>query len=179
MAIQRRRRSQPLQRSRSQPVKRRRPRKTIRIDWRETGFRILIGFFGLINVVLIYFIVKQCATPPVTEEEVAEETRILQIEVLNGCGVPGIATRFTEYLRTRGFDVVKTENYESFNILKTVVIDRKGPVKNAQRIADALGLSYSRVLQEVNEVYLIDASIILGKDFRSLSSWREMEQGIE
>lgn len=179
MAMQRRRRAQPLQRSRSQPVKRKRPKKKIHIDWKETGFRTLIGFFSLINLILIFFIVRQCATPPVTEEEVIEETRILQIEVLNGCGVPGIATQFTEYLRALGFDVVKTENYESFNILKTVVIDRRGHVKNAQRLADALGLDDQRILQEINEAYLIDATIILGKDFRSLSSWRAMEQRIE
>lgn len=179
MAMQRRRRAQPLQRSRSQPVKPRRPRKTIHIDWRETGFRALIGFFGLINLVLLFFIVRQCATPPVTEEQVIEETRILQVEVLNGCGVPGVATQFTDYLRARGFDVIKTENYESFNILKTVVIDRRGNVTNARRLADALGLSYQRILQEVNEGYLIDASIILGKDFRSLNSWSAMEQPIE
>jgi len=177
--MQRRRRAQPLQRSRSQPVKRKRPKRKIHIDWRETGFKTLIGFFGLINLVLIYFIVRQCSTPVVTEEEVIEETRILQIEVMNGCGVPGVATQFTEYLRAQGFDVVKTENYESFNIIKTVVIDRKGHVENARRLADALGLSYQRVLQEVNEVYLIDATIILGKDFRSLSSWQTMEQRIE
>jgi len=179
MAMQRRRRAQPLQRSRSQPVKRKKPKKKIHIDWRETGYKILIGFFGLINLVLVYFIVRQCATPPITEEEVIEETRILQIEVLNGCGVPGVATQFTEFLRSHGFDVVKTENYESFNILKTVVIDRKGHVKNARRIADALGLNYQRVLQEVNEVYLIDATIIIGKDFRGLSSWQAMERGLE
>jgi hypothetical protein len=179
MAIQRRRRTQPLQRSRSQPVKPKRPGKPVHVDWRETGFRVLIGFFGLINFVLLFFIVRQCATPPMTEEEVIEETRILQVEVLNGCGVPGVATQFTDYLRARGYDVVKTENYETFNILKTVVIDRKGNMKNARRLADALGLSYQRILQEVNEGYLIDASIIVGKDFRSLSRWSDMEQHIE
>ncbi|MEJ2627894.1 MAG: hypothetical protein P8078_05005, partial [bacterium] len=28
-----------------------------------------------------------------------------------------MAAEFTEYLRRQGFDVVKTDNYESFNVL--------------------------------------------------------------
>ena len=105
---------------------------------------------------------------------VTETSDPLQIEVLNGCGVTGVASQFTDYLRSKGFDVVRIENYESFNVLKTVVIDRRGIIKNGVKIAKALGLNEGRVLQEVNEAYLIDASVILGKDYRQLTSWQMM-----
>jgi hypothetical protein len=94
---------------------------------------------------------------------------------LNGCGVSGVANKFTDHLRANGFDVVKTDNYESFNVLRTVVIDRRGNMENATRVAESMGLSEERVLQEVHEAYLIDATVILGKDFRQLAVWRLME----
>lgn len=177
MAPQRRRRVRPLRKLSTQPQPRRRPRKT-KIDWKDGVIKFFIGLVLLVDLVLVFFVIRQCSKPVVVgeEERIPEETRPLQIEVLNGCGVSGVAAKFTDYLRTKGFDVVKTENYESFNVLKTVVIDRRGNLKNGVRIAEALGLGEGRVLQEVNEAYLIDATVILGKDFRQLDSWQTMER---
>ena len=140
--------------------------------------KFLIGLVLVVDLVLVFFIIRQCSKPVPVERvaTVQEEPRILQIEVLNGCGVQGIANKFTDFLRVKGFDVVKTENYESFNVLETVVIDRRGDVKNCLRIAEAMGFGEERILQEVNEAYLIDATVILGKDFRQLESWQLMEQ---
>lgn len=140
--------------------------------------QLLIGLLLIVNLVLIFFIVRHCSKRPavVTEKQpVVEEARPLQIEVLNGCGVSGIAAQFTDYLRAKGFDVVKTDNYESFNIRRTVVIDRRGVLRNGVRVARALGLGEERVLQEANEAYLLDASLILGSDYRQLECWQEIE----
>lgn len=139
--------------------------------------KFLIFLVLVVDLVLIFFVVRQCSKPAVLVEEPKppEEPRILQIEVLNGCGVSGVANAFTDFFRTQGFDVVRAENYESFNVLRTVVIDRRGDMKNVVRIAEALGLGEERVLQEVNEAYLIDASVIIGKDFRRLPAWLQME----
>jgi len=116
--------------------------------------------------------IRHCSQPPVEEKLVVEPPRPLQIEILNGCGVSGIAAQFTDYFRARGFDVIRTENYETFNVLETVVIDRRDNRENSLRIAEALGLDESRILIEVNETIFFDATIILGKDFRQLESWR-------
>ncbi len=86
-----------------------------------------------------------------------------------------MAAKFTNYLREAGFDVVKTDNYESHNVEQTLIIERKGILKNGFKVADALGLNRSRVLQEVSDVYLIDATIILGRDFRAVQAWQDME----
>ena len=169
----------------SQPPQRRRkrPRKS-RSGWRDRLLQFLIAVVLVVDVVLVYFIVRQCSRPEPVAEEVAveEEPASIQIEVLNGCGVPEVAARFTDFLRARGFDVVKTANFEeefgrpNFNVNQTVVIDRRGNLRNGVRIAEALGLGESRVIQQVNEAYLIDASVVLGKDFRELSAWQGMER---
>jgi hypothetical protein len=149
----------------------------IKINWKDGLIKLLIGFVLVVDLVLIAFIVRRCSKPsPKTEVFDQGKARTLQIEVLNGCGVPGIAGQFTEYLRAKGFDVVKMENYESFNVTKTIVIDRQGNLQGAIQVAEALGLGKERAVQEVNDTYLLDISVVLGKDFRDLKIWKEMEK---
>lgn len=162
---------------RREPVRapRRKRRKPVDIDWKNELVKLFIFVFLAADLVLIYFVVRQCSRPAsvAVAEPAAEILRgPLQVEVLNGCGVTGVAHQFTDYLRSRKVDVVKTDNYESFNVLKTIVIDRRGSRENALRVAEELGLPDDRVLQEVNEAYLIDATVIIGKDFRQLTGWR-------
>jgi len=180
MTTQRRRRTiRPVRKPVSaRPPKKRRKKRTLTL--KEGIIRFLIVLFALAIAALIFSAVlsiRRCSAPFVEMpvEEVVEEPRILQVEVLNGCGVSGVADKYTEFLRSHGLDIVRSDNYESFNVLKTVVIDRRGDVQNSIQIAQILGLSEERVLQEVNEAYLIDASIIIGKDFRQLSSWKDVE----
>ena len=44
-------------------------------------------------------------------------SEIIQVEVLNGCGVKGLADRFTDYLRQNNVDVVNIKNYISRSLL--------------------------------------------------------------
>jgi len=173
--------------SKSRPRISRNPELKIKDGW----IKFLILIFIAANIFLIYNLIKQWSTPKasekitVPEEDVvikkkkqpvkAVDSAPLQIEVLNGCGVSGIAAEFTEYLRQKGIDVVKTDNYESFNVLETVIIDRRGRTERIKEIARSLGLDTSRILKEINEAYLIDATLILGKDYKQMSSWNKME----
>jgi hypothetical protein len=176
MTPQKRRRVRPVRKP-SLPPQRRRRLKPVRSDWRGRWLKTLIIVFCVIDMVLVYFAVRQCSSPveqaPQTEVQGREER--LQVEVLNGCGVDGVADKFTRYLREKNLDVVKTDNYESYNLLRTVIIDRQGNMENAVRIAEILGLGEDRILQEIHEEYLNDATILIGKDFRQLSAWKEME----
>lgn len=178
MPASRTRRRTPIKKQTTRSVRRRRPARRGQFDWKGGLIKFFIGLLIVVDVVLVFFIIRQCSRPAVevVEETVQEPVRPLQIEILNGCGVSGIAAQFTDHLRAQGFDVVKTDNYESFNVQRTVVIDRRGAVENSVRIAEALGLGADRVLQEVNEAYLIDATVILGKDFRQLPCWQTMEK---
>ena len=36
--------------------------------------------------------------------------KLIQIEILNGCGVEGIAELFTNFLRANNYDVISIEN---------------------------------------------------------------------
>ena len=95
-------------------------------------------------------------------------TRPIQLDVLNGCGAKGVSAKFTNYLRTKGFDVVEMRNYIKFNMTRTLVVDRAGNLEFARKVAAALGVSEDHVVQELNPAYFVDVSVIVGADFESL-----------
>jgi len=92
----------------------------------------------------------------------------IQVEVLNGCGFSGAADDITDYLRNMKYDVVQIGNYKSFDIEESIIIDRKGNYKIAEDIADSLGIDKVNVIQQINKNYLLDVSIIVGKDYKQL-----------
>ena len=171
------------------PQKKRNKRKPVKkSDIKNRLQKIAIIFFFIADAVLIYFFIRHCSVPAVTEDPqpVKEPVRqpvqqSIQIEVLNGCGVSGIAALFTEFLRDSGFDVVRTDNYMEngrirYNVLETTVVDRRGNIENARRIAAALRLDEDKVLSEPNELYLLDATVILGEDFKRMQIWKTLER---
>jgi len=98
-----------------------------------------------------------------------EASEIIQIEVLNGCGVSKIADRFTDYLRDRDFDVVNIGNYNSYDIDESLVIDRIGNLANARKVAETLGINKENVIRQLNDEYFLDVSLVIGKDYHKLN----------
>lgn len=92
----------------------------------------------------------------------------MQIEVLNGCGVDGIADMFTDSLRKKNIDVVNTGNYRSYNIDNSIVIDRTGNIYNAEYVAKVIGIDNKQVIQQKNKNYYLDITLIIGKDYKQL-----------
>lgn len=148
----------------------------------------MLTYGGVLAVVTLFVVVivvmlvgREPAGGPETDEfqllsESAEETmpdRRPQVEVLNGCGVGGIAAQAQEYLRERGFDVVNVENAKDFEYPETLVIDRGGDEAVARGLARALGTE--NVIRQVRPDLLLEATVILGEDYRQLKPYREIE----
>lgn len=93
--------------------------------------------------------------------------QLIQVEVLNGCGVAGVGDGLTDVLRAKGIDVVKTGNYRSFDIDNTFIIDRMGKVETANRVADSLNLDKRFIITEKNKSYFLDLTIVIGKDYKN------------
>ena len=94
--------------------------------------------------------------------------KTIRIEVLNGCGVAGVAEKVGRYLREAGFDVMTWKNADSFNYPETIVIDRTGNLENARRVADAMGLR-THIQQIVHDPYRIEqVAVIIGRDYDRL-----------
>ena len=90
---------------------------------------------------------------------------VYQVEVRNGVGVSGVAEQMRIYLRSKNYDVVWVGNHTSFDLDQTIVVDRRGNLEIARRIAASLGLPEDRISQEIRDEYHLDASIIIGRDY--------------
>jgi hypothetical protein len=144
---------------------------------RTLALNAVIVLLGVVVVYLAYaFVVRHVLNPPVSVTRTGDrEGGVIQIDVLNGCGVAGAATAFTTYLRARGYDVVEMRNYKTFGVEETLVIDRTGQVGNAEKVAYALGVKKGNIVRQINEDYFVDVSVLIGKDYKSLKPSHEGE----
>ncbi|HQV33698.1 MAG TPA: LytR C-terminal domain-containing protein, partial [Calditrichia bacterium] len=96
----------------------------------------------------------------------------VRIQVLNGCGVPGIAADFKKYLDDNGLEVGDTDNAGNFGYLQTRINTRPGSRMIAERVAEVLRLHPAQVHERNPEGAGVDIEIILGKDYRNLRPYR-------
>ena len=90
--------------------------------------------------------------------------QVVEVQVLNGGGVSGMAGLATEALRRDSFDVVEFGNASNFDPERpSVVISRAGSVSMAWAVADSLGIS--NVLSEPDPNLYVDVTVVLGSEW--------------
>jgi len=108
---------------------------------------------------------KQVVNPPLN--------RVIQLEVLNGCGTQGVAKIFSTNLKRHKYDVVSSGNYLKkgktfWKVVKTKVIDNTGNRENAEKLAEIIGIKKSNIESKVVASPIADITIVIGKDYRDL-----------
>ncbi len=94
----------------------------------------------------------------------------VRVQVLNGCGVKGLARRLTPALRGLGLDVRETKNAARNDYEQTLLINRTSKLEVAHALADSLGISPEQVTSEVSpNLADIDLTLIVGLDYRNLN----------
>lgn len=133
----------------------------------------VIGFLSLLLIILLAGVGTRIIYPRIENQRADNSAEligdIIQIEVLNGCGVPGLANRFTSALRKNGFDVVETGNFATFDVEETLVIARTFKTENARRVASALGVAEKNVIIEASDDFYLDATVVIGSDYQTLN----------
>lgn len=139
-----------------------------------SALNILVGVLLLVAAYLAYaFLADDVSAPPLESAKVYSPSgKPIQLDVLNGCGVSGVASRITAHLRRKGFDVVDMRNYKTFDLQETLVIDRVGNLATARQVAQAMGVKRENVIQEINPDYFVDVSVVIGRDYPALSAMR-------
>ena len=97
----------------------------------------------------------------------------IEIEILNGCGEPGLAAKFSDLLRKKRVDVVRSENADHFEYDKTILIQRNENISAIKHVVDALGFNMDnpeQVFMGIDPNLDVDLTLIIGKDFRTISS---------
>lgn len=132
-----------------------------------------IGFLSVLLIILLVALTTRIIYPRIFNQRAETESQliseIIQIEVLNGCGISGIANSFTGLLRENGFDVVETGNFDHFNLQETIVISRSGVLDNAKRVASALGVKEINVIREESPDFYLDVTVVIGHDHELLN----------
>ncbi len=130
---------------------------------------LLIASLGYISYT--FFLRTSSAQEDLKAQKTQSTTRIIQLDVLNGCGAKGVAAKITNYLRSNGFDVVEMKNYKTSHIHQTMVVDRVGNLDVARRVASAMGVSEKNIIQQINPDYFVDVSVIVGEDYASTQAF--------
>ncbi len=144
----------------------------------ETGSvsrsRRLLALAGTGALLITAFVLYKVAVPAVGESETVqgERTRTIQLDVLNATGESRLAQRLTDHLRRKGFDVVEMGNYREGVLEKTLVVDRGGNKQAALQVAGALGIPDRQVIEKRDNTLYLDVTVIIGKDFRTLSPFK-------
>lgn len=149
---------------------------------RMRGSRWLtVAILCLLAVVFVmgYFLLDRFVlTPPI--DATIESTDMLvrageqiQVNVMNGCGEDGVARQTMDYLRARGFDVVEITNYDHFAVERSFLIDRVGDTLSAHKVAYALGIPDSLIVEERDSTLYLRSSIVLGNDYAILKPFQE------
>ena len=106
----------------------------------------------------------------------ANPIRNIKVEVLNGCGIKGIAARTADFLRTHQVDVVRSDNADRYDYPNTVIISRNENVESLKAVSRSFGIAMNdetHILIVPDESLGVDVTVILGKDiydFPELSS---------
>jgi len=109
-----------------------------------------------LSVTYGFLIRKSIARPP------AE----FRIEILNGTGVKGVAQRAAENARKKGIDVFHVGNADNFGYEESILIGRKETC-DLDVLGQMLGCRNSIV--QLKSDSFVDATLILGADYRSLN----------
>lgn len=132
-----------------------------------------IGFLSLLLILLLIGLLTRIIFPRIQNQRVNDVSErisnIIQLEVLNGCGISGLAEQYTSTLRRSGFDVVETGNFDNFDMKETIVISRTYSTENAKRVARVLGIKEENILIEASDDFYLDATVVLGSDYKSLN----------
>lgn len=111
--------------------------------------------------------------PPVIPYVETEGPRmVIQVDVVNASNVRGAGRKTLEYLRERGFDVVELSTAPQA-VDSSMVIDRLGDRTSALKVASVLGIADSMVISGLDSMLFVRASVVLGKDLRTLEPFKE------
>lgn len=159
----------------------------MKLDLKKTvvnyTLNISIIILGALCVYLVFSLVTNTfLSKSKTEKDIKDSVKTgithqpnlsVQVDVQNGTGVNRVGAIFRDYLKVKGYDVVNLDDYKSTNVDKTIIIDRTGDTKKAQRIADVLGVSGRNIVQQINRELYLDATIVIGKDFNELKPYTD------
>ncbi len=101
-------------------------------------------------------------TPGDSREQLQAEAA--RIAIFNGSGVPGLAERTAEYLRSQGANIVQVGNADQA-YTSTTVIDRSGSPFALKYLVDLMRIASIKIVMRFDPNSAIDVELYLGADW--------------
>jgi anionic cell wall polymer biosynthesis LytR-Cps2A-Psr (LCP) family protein len=128
------------------------------IEDKELLFPHLKGEYLKLNI-------KQLLETISSSEVFDNEELNVTLEILNGTEVNGLAGRTAHLYQGYGYEVVTVGNADHHDYVSTIVLDRKGRLDIAEKVAEIIQCERVRTEIKNTELESTDVTIILGRDF--------------
>ena len=99
------------------------------------------------------------------QNQAIDEKKPVVIEVLNGNGAAGLASKTARFLRDRRLVVKKVSNSQSFNYKDTVIVDWKGNLEKSLKLAKMLKINPENIVVYDRQEKPLDTTLVLGKNW--------------
>ena len=109
--------------------------------------------------------VKHAMAANASNEFISPDALTITVEVLNGTKTPGLAGRARDLFQSYDLEVTAPNNADNDQYQNTVVLDRKGNLDAARKVADLIHCTriFSKPDPQIDQA--VDVTVILGKDF--------------
>jgi hypothetical protein len=97
------------------------------------------------------------------------QTENAKVSVLNGAGVPGLATRTSDYLAGQGVNVVNTGDATDLYSATTITSYTGNPYA-IKYLVELMGISENRIYIRFDPASQVDVEVILGYDWANNNS---------
>ena len=109
--------------------------------------------------------VKLALAANASSEFVAPDALTITVEILNGTKTVGLANRARDVFQSYDMEVMAPNNADNDQYSNTVVLDRKGSIETAKKVADIIHCTRIFSKPDPNMDQAVDVTVILGKDF--------------
>lgn len=89
-----------------------------------------------------------------------------EIQVLNSCGIPKVASQVRDLLINAGFDVVEVGNANHWDQEETIIALRNPHWTGGEALGQLLGTQ--NIIPLENPLIMVDATIFIGKDIQKV-----------
>ena len=142
---------------------------------------------SLLSIIIIGFIISSVnnflntglnISPPdlntlLTKSKYEKKTgHKIEIEIWNGCGIPKLATLYSDFLRSEGIDVLDSKNADNFEYHESKILHHRGEMERALALAEIMKINESNIVENKNETLFFDLTLIIGQDYNELASYK-------
>lgn len=143
-----------------------------------------LGVLATFLVVLLYITSVFMKVTTGVSETLDSPMHVVRLQVLNGCGVDGLANRVTDALadytdQNLEIKIVDTDNFNLKKVVRTFLISRQEDKRAVTILARTIGLDPSEIVYEPleNNYRQVSVTLILGEDWENVKLPTSSERG--